>query len=244
MNDAEKRYALLKQLAATVPDLGKRGTPPRSPETFVWLGNLHAAVDHLAFGIDAMQVKVAGDHLGNAVHEQNVSTIMAAMYRAIAKLELMLPAAAQGAFLAAGSPFDALAATSKILDEARSEILFVDPYLGSKVLTSFAIQAREQVAISLLAAKERVKGSLKPAGDTWVTQYGVSRPLSVRLAPARALHDRLIIVDRAMVWDVSQSFEDLAARSPATLAKAAPDQAKLKIEAYRDIYDAADALIP
>ena len=238
--EAEARFAHLKELAGTIPDFGSANAFNNSPTVYEWLGRLHALLDDNVFGISAIQVQVAADGLGTTLHTRNVNTLKNALYRAIARIELELPSSSRGAFIPAGNAFDAITATAKILGEAKKDLLIIDPYLGPKVLEVFAVQADEGVQVNLLGAKGRVRSSFEPVAKAWVEQYGSARPISVRYADAKLLHDRLIIVDAATVWDVSQSFEDLAARSPATLSKALADAANLKIEAYRGIFDNAE----
>lgn len=238
--DAEALYAHLKQLAGNVPQLGNRAQNHITPEAREWLARLHALLNQPRFGIAAIEVHVATDGLGTALHDTNVQVIMNALYRALAAVELELPVAARGAFIAAGNAFDAAAAAAKILQEARTRALIVDPYLGAKVLDTFALLVPEGVRVDLLAAKGKVKAALEPLARAWMKQHGASRPLQLRLTDERQLHDRLIIVDDQSVWDVSQSFEDLASRSPATLAKAEAELAVLKVEAYSDIFLAAE----
>jgi hypothetical protein len=56
------------------------------------------------------------------------------------------------------------------------------------------------------------------------------------------LHDRLIIVDDAKAWNVSQSFKNLAGRSPAFITVAPAEVTTLKISAYADLWAAATPL--
>jgi hypothetical protein len=69
-----------------------------------------------------------------------------------------------------------------------------------------------------------------------------SRPVSVRLASPRALHDRAIFVDNVKAWAVTQSLKDLAKRSPAEIVRA-DDTASLKIAAYEAIWLSAIVVI-
>jgi hypothetical protein len=59
-------------------------------------------------------------------------------------------------------------------------------------------------------SSQAAKPSLKPAAERWIAQRHAKRPLEVRQAPAKSLHDRLIITDGATAWVVGQSFKDLA----------------------------------
>jgi hypothetical protein len=76
----------------------------------------------------------------------------------------------------------------------------------------------------------------------WAAQHGPKRPIEARATAPRLLHDRLIVVDDAKVWNVSQSFKDLAARSPASITVAPAEVASLKISAYADMWAAATPL--
>jgi hypothetical protein len=56
------------------------------------------------------------------------------------------------------------------------------------------------------------------------------------------LHDRLIIVDWSQVWTLTQSLKDFAARSPASVIRVDGDLARLKIDAYEQLWTAAQPL--
>lgn len=241
--EPEARFAHFNELAATIPDFGDVGTPNQSPEVHEWLGRLHALLDQDVFGSEAFSVRLASDGVGTILHDNKVRQIVGALYRAIARDELLLPASRQGSFIAAGNAYDALTATTRILSEAKSSLLIVDPYLGPKVLEVYAVQANEGVRVELLGSSGQVHAGLEPAAKAWAVQFGNKRPLSLRHAPRKQLHDRLIVVDRLEAWDVSQSFKDLAARSPASLSKALAEQAALKIEAYVEMYENAAVVI-
>jgi hypothetical protein len=67
--------------------------------------------------------------------------------------------------------------------------------MDEKALTDFAPLAPEGVTIRLLSDQREHKPSLPPATERWKGQHGQKRPLEVRLAAPRTLHDRLIIID-------------------------------------------------
>ena len=164
------------------------------------------------------------------------------MFRALAVAELSAPASVSGTFIAAGNEFDALAAFGKVAERAKATLLVVDPYMDAKSLTDFAPLAREGVRILLLADQHYCKPTLKPAAQRWKSQFGVTRPLEVRLAPAQTLHDRLIVVDATEVWLFTQSLNAIASRSPASIVRSEGEAAALKIGAYAGIWDAASSL--
>ena len=87
-------------------------------------------------------------------------------------------------------------------------------------LTEFGIAVPENVPLRLMAEQGKCKPTLLPAALKWVEQYGAARPLFVRLAPHRTLHDRAIFIDHSVVWTLTQSLKDFAARSPAEIIRA------------------------
>ena len=147
----------------------------------------------------------------------------------------------QGTFIAAGHTLDAFAAVSNVLKTAKTDILMVDAYADEKVLTDYAVLAPENVTVRLLT-EAHYKLSLKPAAERWVQQCGASRPLYIRVALNKKLHDREIFIDGAKAWSVGQSFKDLATKSPSGLSLQEGELGARKIAAYQDIWDASTPL--
>lgn len=225
-----------------MPDLAVRPLDLSKPETLSWLGRLATLVHGYGDPIDSAGLRVAIDSLPTMRQEHSVNKIMVILYRTLAKAEMNAPVSARGSFVPAANSFDALAAISKILSSAEKSVRIIDPYLDEKILTVYAAMAVEGVLVELLADSASVKASLKPAVDAWIQQYGANRPLEARVAAAKLLHDRLIIVDEETVWDLSQSVKDFAARSPASISKAEAELAALKIASYDAIWQDAAAL--
>ena len=99
------------------------------------------------------------------------------------------------------------------------------PYLGGKLAADL-----EQAVRSADIERELER----------MQQYGVKRPLEIRIAPPRKLHDRHIIVDGTDVWTLGQSFNALAQHSPTGITKTVdPQTAADKREAYEDIWKTA-----
>lgn len=146
------------------------------------------------------------------------------------------PSEAGGAFIARHAPFDVFAELARLVASARSEILIVDPYVNAIALTDVAIAAREGVRIQILGDRAGAKSSLAPAAGRWQAQYKAARPLEVRLARAKSLHDRLLLIDRAQVWNLSQSIADFARTSPASIERSSTAIEKEKALAYLGLW--------
>lgn len=163
---------------------------------------------------------------------------------AITRAELQMPPSARGGFVPIGSHLDALRAITDVMRGAQHELLIVDPYADENVLLKFATAARDGVTVRILRdAQFRECGTrLGVAKEAWTLQYAGARPLEVRTAPARTLHDRFIAQDSAAVFLISQSLKDLAVRSPATIQRADMDIAAEKVHAYGTIWQAGEPM--
>jgi hypothetical protein len=235
----EALYLQLGRLVAEMPDLANG---PITPEMNAWLGRAAALVELTGDHANTLQLKVCAQNLGSAIRERNAQIIAATVHQALAKAELNAPASTQGAFIAAGHTFDAFAAVGKVFGTAKTDVLMVDPYADERALTDYAILAPENITIRLLSDKASYKQSIKPAAARWTQQFGTARPLEVRLAPARTLHDRLILVDGTTAFALGQSFNKLAERAHTSLVRMDQDTAGLKIAAYVQTWQAAEPI--
>jgi hypothetical protein len=120
--------------------------------------------------------------------------------------------------------------------------MVIDPYLDHSALTEFGLAVPEGVTLRLLADEDNYKSTLRPAAGRWIEQYGDTRPLKVRLAASRLLHDRAIFIDQKEVWTITQSLKDFAKRAHAEIVRV-DSTASLKVTAYERMWTAATALI-
>jgi hypothetical protein len=177
------------------------------------------------------------------LRDGNAHTIEAILYRTLAAAEAKAPAAARASFIPAGAGFSALQSVGKVLAEVATDVLIVDPYLDVKAITDFVPLAAEHVTVRLLGDGFSTKPDLlRPAAQRWTAQYGAARPLEIRLTTPRALHDRLILIDRKTAYILTQSLKDLAGRSPASVNRADAGATQLKIDHYESEWKAATAL--
>ncbi|WNB77007.1 phospholipase D-like domain-containing protein [Methylomonas koyamae] len=203
-----------------------------------WLGMGHALVKevNVGGGFDAIQFSAAVNQLTDITYVIAVRNIFSILYRSLAHCEIKLPVGTSGAFIPVGNSFDAFAALAKIFSSARESILICDPYMDETTLTEFALAIQEGVMLRLLSDKKSYKPTLKPAAQKWIEQYGRNRPIEIRLAETKQLHDRVIIVDGREAWTITQSLKDFAKRSPAEIIRV-DAIAQLKIEAYEAIWE-------
>jgi hypothetical protein len=240
--DPETLYMELSHLLASVPNFGGQG--PLSEEGKRWLARAYALVQAAGDKEDIIEMKKLTNDLGGELifRQMAAEPLLAIIRRTAAVAELNSPAAMRGTFIHAGNVFDAMNALGKVLKSATTEVMIIDPYMDEKVLSDFALLIPEGIPVRLLSDASTVKATLRPAYERWQKQYGSKRPLGARLAPSRALHDRLIIVDNAAAYVSTQSLNAIAVRSPASIIRTDAETARLKIDAYKDIWNSAAAL--
>jgi hypothetical protein len=194
--------------------------------------------------IDEINFKVLSRNLVGVLREDSAHGITVLVYRALARAEAVAPAAYRGKFIPVGADFTSLQVIGKVLSEATSAVLFIDPYMNASVLTDFAPMVATQSNVYVLCDPANTKpDDLLPAARRWADQFGAGRPLEVRMSDPKALHDRFIIIDWKSVWTVTQSLKDLAKRSPASVQKVEePEMVRMKLDHYGQVWQDARPL--
>lgn len=229
----ESLYLQLGQLASEMPQL--RGAI--TPEINRWLGRAAHLVKAVDQGADAAIFDLSCNNLTMpSIRDMSAQTIECTVFRALATAEAKAPAAARGGFVGVGAELDALQVIGKVLAEASRDVLIVDAYMDSKAFTDFAPTAAATVSVRLLSDSSSTKQeALRPGLTRWRQQFP-ARPIEVRLARPRALHDRLIVVDGKLVWTLTQSLKDFAKRSPALVQRVDVEMATLKVDFYEQLW--------
>jgi hypothetical protein len=236
--DPESLYLQLGQLIAEMPQL--KGTAPITPDINRWLGRAVQLVKATGESFDIAGITVASDGLANLNREHNAQQIEAIVFRALAYAEANAPASVRGGFIGVHASLDALRIVGKILEGVEQQTLIVDAYMDWKVFTDFGPTAPKGVTVRLLADSFYTKvEAVRPAMLRWREQFASERHVEVRLSAPRVLHDRLIFVDGNMVWSLTQSLKDIAARSPALVHRVDPELAKLKVDFYEQVWTSA-----
>lgn len=129
-----------------------------------------------------------------------------------------------------GQVFDYFDELRKIVEAARSEVFFVDPYLDPDFVSRYLPQVGRGCAIRLLTGPQKI-ASLLPAVDLFTQQFG--RP--VRLRVSDKLHDRFLFVDRASCYLSGASFKDGAKNAAAVLTQIT-DAVQAMLDTYESLW--------
>ncbi|MDL5591860.1 hypothetical protein QS468_04045 [Bacillus subtilis] len=236
--EPDRLYHELGYLIAEMPDL--MTSQWQTTDAHRWLGRASAWVEQSGDLVDAAAFNAAVNSLNPnprfPTHIAAVPRLTTILYRALGRAELQASPTSRGSFIPVGEIFSAFAAMSKILSEATTSVMFVDPYADANLLTDFAVLVPNGVSTRVLADAGSRKAAFAPALKSWIQQYGLERPMEGRLAPNRSLHDRLIIIDERESWSIGQSFNALAARAPTSLIRADLETSQLKIQAHNLIW--------
>ncbi len=241
--DAERARELHARLGALLADAPAFGAnQPLDQGALQWLGRVEAILDACQRLPALLDFRAARRALNTLMHDS--PQLFGPIYTVMAALELEFAPDTTPTFLPAGSPFDAFVAVSQVLQRAENNLLVVDRYLDATILARYFGGLRSDATIRLMTAYPRTRHteSLLEAGRLWNTQHP-ERVAEVRIAAQGSIHDRLILVDGREAWTSTQSFKDIADRSPAELVNAL-GIAGDKIEAYEDLWTVAEQALP
>ena len=129
-------------------------------------------------------------------------------------------------------PFVYFDEVRKIIEQARKDLLFVDPYLDADFVSRYLPQVNEGVVVRLLASKKIAP--LVSAVQVFVAEH----KLQVQVRSNSDLHDRFVFVDEARCYQSGASFKDGARKSPTALIQIT-DAFEAVFQTYQRMWDEA-----
>jgi hypothetical protein len=227
-----------EELLGEVEDI-LRTMPPRealrhpTDENFSWLGRVSAFIEAwdlpkfipLRAAMDQFHGQMATDA------QEGFRKILTLLHQARNDLRMKTIGPVNAA-MGRGRVFDYFDEVRKIIEAAKQDLFFVDPYLDAEFVSRYLPHVAAGVSIRLLA-RERLP-TLLPAVDLYARQSGAAA--SVRSAPG--FHDRFVIVDRAACCQSGASFKDGAKAAPTTLTQIT-DAFAAVLQTYEDLWSGA-----
>jgi len=131
-----------------------------------------------------------------------------------------------------GAVFDYFDELRKIVEGAKSDILFVDPYLDSEFVSRYLVHVTPGARVRVLG-RERIS-TLVPAASLLRQQSALA--IEVRSAPG--FHDRYVLVDGNACFQSGASFKDGARNAPTTLTQIVDAFAAVK-DTYEQLWSSA-----
>jgi hypothetical protein len=115
--------------------------------------------------------------------------------------------------IGSGKPFQYFDELRKIIEQATTDILFVDPYLNAEFVTTYLPLLKAGVNIRLLGSKYMAE--LKAAAN----MFAKESKQTIEAREGKGLHDRWVIVDKRRGFLSGASFKDGGAKSQTLLAE-------------------------
>ena len=209
-----------EELLAEVEDL-LRNMPDRATishnldENFSWLGRV-AAVLTAWDPVKAVAIRLATDMvhglLGGRQRQKAVNKILTMLNEARYDLR-MRTVGPINVVVAQGYVFDYFDEIRKVIELAKQDVLFVDPYLDAEFVAKYLGHVADGANIRLLARKKLE--TLLPAVDSYSEQH--QRTIEVRSTPG--IHDRFVFIDQSSCYQSGASFKDGAKNAPVTLTQ-------------------------
>lgn len=208
-----------EQLLAEVEDV-LRTMPAReslgneTSETYAWLGRAQAVVQ-LWDPIRApfFTGNIAKVHSGKAIEfEAGVPAVLTTLHQVRHELRMQTVGPMTVA-VGTGSVFDYFDEVRKVIESAKIDLLFVDPYLDAEFVSRYLPHVTPGVAVRLLGRESL--STLLPAVALLRQQTG----LSIEVRSAGGFHDRYVFTDRQSCYHSGASFKDGAKKSPTTFTQ-------------------------
>ncbi|TIL31362.1 hypothetical protein [Mesorhizobium sp.] len=129
--------------------------------------------------------------------------------------------------------FDSL---SDIIKEAKSDILFVDPFLDKEFVSKYLGFVGNSTRVRLLSRK--YINTLVPSVEQYVAQHG----LAVEVRSSNDLHDRYVFIDGSSCYQSGASFKDGGIKPTVLTQIVDPFPAVLKT--YEDLWQGSNIKYP
>lgn len=227
-----------EQLLAEVEDL-LRTAPANpdeiydgTPENFSWIGRLSAAVGRWSTPKSAgLAVALVDLRSGRVIEaERGWRHLMMILHEARHDLRMSTTGPITVA-VNTGMTFDYFDEIRKLIERAKADLFFVDPFLDADFVSRYLVHAQKAVPIRLLSRERKCLATLIPAAQALTQQNG--NPIAVRSYPS--FHDRYLIVDGTEMFQTGASFKDGGRTAPTAITQITDAFAVMK-QTYEDMW--------
>ena len=234
-DDAQKRRLLeeVEQILRTMPT--RDAFNSHDDATLPWLGRAAAAVERWD-PLRDQDCKIVLEQItslsmsSNATGFTRIRTLLHQVHS-----DLSLDVGATSVVVPAGHVFDYFDEVRKIIEVAREDLLFVDPYLDAEFVSRYLPRVAAGVSIRLLTGSSTNRlADLMPS----VAMFSKQNGSSIQVRSSQGLHDRFVFVDRRACYLSGASFRDGALKATTVLTQIADAFAAIW-KAYDDLWVAA-----
>lgn len=200
----------------------------RDDDVLDWLGRVKALFGSIKDGANIeMNVAISKLALDHAVWQASREIIL--LLKSARHKVRMRTTGPLSLAVDKGMVFDYFDALRQVIEEARKDVFFIDPYLDVDVVKRYAPYIASGVTVRMLG-RERIK-TLVPAAQAFATQHGTA----IEIRSGSAFHDRFVIVDGGRIFQSGASFKDAGIKTPTTLTEIADAASELR-RIYEEIW--------
>lgn len=227
-----------EQLLVEIEDL-LRTMPPRptirheTEENLSWFGRASAVVEEWNPGKGTLMRDLLDRVHGLQGHDASVALrrLLTLLHQVRHDLRMQTLGPLNVA-VAQGMVFNYFDEIRKVIELAKQELLFIDPFLDAEFVSRYLPHVAAGVTTRLLA-REKLP-TLLPAVDAFVQQH--KSKIEVRSAPG--FHDRYLIADQTACYQSGASFKDGGKSTPTTLTQIT-DAFAAVLATYTDLWSRA-----
>ena len=202
-------------------------------ENLSWLGRASAVIRlwdvYKAIPFDMSVKEVNGPRF--ASKQQGIRGVITMLHQASHELRLTTTGPLTVA-VNQGGTYDYFDEVRKLVESAKLDIFFVDPYLDAEFVSRYLPQVSQGVAIRLLGREHMAK--LLPA----VAALKQQSHHKIEIRSANGFHDRFVFIDGVSCYQSGASFKDGAKKSPTTLTQIV-DAFSAMLTTYEQIWASA-----
>jgi hypothetical protein len=221
-------------LLAEVDDL-LRHIPPhlsyelKDEEWFSWVGRTAAVIErwsNVKFPTLNVAVELAHRPLDMVATVRGLNTLKSLLYEA--RADLRMEVGLVSVVVPQGQVFEYFDEIRKVIETARSDVFFVDPYLEADFVSRYLPHVTAGTGVRLLASKNIP--ALLSAVNVFAKQSGAA----IQVRSSNDIHDRYVFVDKKECYLSGASFKDGAKKAPAVFTQIG--------DAFQAMWDAYDAI--
>lgn len=176
-----------------------------------WIGRFLAFVDLWR----PLEIVTANHHLGSRYSQPQyvLDALRQMIYRAKHSVRHSI-GAPTSAVVARGQVFDYFDSVRKVIEQAGSDVLFIDPYISAEFVSTYLPHVSPAAKIRLLTTAKRLN-TVVPALRLFAQQRGGA----AELRTDENLHDRYVFIDGQEGYQSGASFKDGARNAPTALTQ-------------------------
>jgi len=198
-----------------------RMMPPReklhheTPENLAWFGRAAAAIDNwnTVNGVAARgEINMFMAPVGAAASNAALNNFLVYVYQAAGDLRLKTVGPVNVA-IGVGEVFRYFDAVRQVIELAKTDLLFVDRYMGPEFVTKYLPLVPQGARVRLLT-RDKV-AAVVAAASAFAEQHGTQ----IEVRSGSGFHDRWLFIDDARCYQSGASFKDGGRKDSTTLTQ-------------------------